>query len=76
MSAVEGARQKEALHKSSTSQSHSLQNSFPDSVWNQTVYLKSIISVLGLYWNMGPAVLGEKNSTKSIVILFCSQQSS
>lgn len=63
MSAVVGARQKEALHKSSASQSHSLHNSFPDSAWNQTVHLKSLISVSGSYWDTDPAVFGGKNST-------------
>lgn len=62
MSAVAGAKQKEALHNSSASQSHSLLSSFPDSVWNQIVYLKSLIYIL----EYGPCSFGGKEQHNKI----------
>lgn len=60
MSGVMWARQKEAFPKSSASQSTSLQNSFPDSIWNQVMCPKSLYFCNWLALELKPRSFGGK----------------
>lgn len=67
MSAVAGARQKEALHKSFTSQYHSLQNSFSDSVWNQIVYSNLLFLYLAHTGTWAMQFWGERTEQQNLL---------